>query len=191
MKLYEVREVIDTAPESIWPILTDARAYAGWNDTIVRIEGEIAQGASIKVFSTISPDRAFAVTVTTLEAPNRMVWRGGMPLGLFTGVRTFTLSGSHEGGTEFIMREEFSGLLEPLILRTMPDLTASFIEFAARSRHERVRRRVRRQAGEPSCRSGSHAVHQSGPRRPSHARCRRSQRPQDARRRRTGGQRLR
>lgn len=145
MKVYEVRQVIDAAPEVIWPILTDAAGHAAWNDTVQRIEGQIAPGATIKVFATISPDRAFPVKVDAMEPPNRMLWRGGMPLGLFTGVRTFTLSGSSAAGTEFIMREEFSGLLSPLILKTMPDLTASFVEFAAC-----LKRTAEAASGEPS-----------------------------------------
>lgn len=58
-----------------------------------------------------------------------MVWEGGMPLGLFRGVRRFTLTPSGRG-TDFHMSEEFSGLLAPLITRSIPDLTPSFEKFA-------------------------------------------------------------
>jgi hypothetical protein len=60
-----------------------------------------------------------------------MVWKGGMPLGLFKGVRTFTLSPQPDGMTRFTMREEFTGPLLPLIWRSMPDLGPSFAQFAA------------------------------------------------------------
>ena len=43
-----------------------------------------------------------------------MTWRGGMPLGLFTGVRTYRLAPDGDGVTRFTMREEFSGPLLPL-----------------------------------------------------------------------------
>jgi hypothetical protein len=52
-----------------------------------------------------------------------------MPLGLFKGVRTFTL-GDEGGATRFKMREEFSGPLLPLIWRSMPDFGPSFEQFA-------------------------------------------------------------
>ena len=59
-----------------------------------------------------------------------MVWTGGMPLGLFKGVRTFSLT-PKGGGVEFTMTEVFSGLMAPLITRSIPDLQPSFEEFAA------------------------------------------------------------
>ena len=58
-----------------------------------------------------------------------MVWQGGLPLGLFRGIRQYNLTGTAEG-TEFHMREEFSGLMLPLIWRSMPDLTPAFEKFA-------------------------------------------------------------
>jgi hypothetical protein len=60
-----------------------------------------------------------------------MVWTGGMPLSLFKGERTFTLTLKSDGSTDFALREEFTGLLLPLIGRTIPDLTSIFDEFAA------------------------------------------------------------
>jgi hypothetical protein len=60
-----------------------------------------------------------------------MVWTGGMPLGHFKGERTFTLTSKSTGSTDFALREEFTGLLLPLIGRTIPDLTQTFEEFAA------------------------------------------------------------
>jgi hypothetical protein len=59
-----------------------------------------------------------------------MVWKGGLPLGLFQGERTFTLAAGSNGDVEFSMREEFTGLLAPLIGRTIPDLQPAFDEFA-------------------------------------------------------------
>jgi hypothetical protein len=59
-----------------------------------------------------------------------MRWEGGLPLGLFRGVRTFSLT-PHDGGTRFEMSETFSGLMAPLIVKSIPDLTPSFERFAA------------------------------------------------------------
>ena len=59
-----------------------------------------------------------------------MTWSGGMPLGLFKGVRTFTLAPGSDGTTRFTMREEYSGPLLPMIWRSMPDLGPSFRQFA-------------------------------------------------------------
>jgi hypothetical protein len=53
-----------------------------------------------------------------------------MPLGLFKGVRTFSLSPEGNGTTTFTMREEFTGPMLPLIWRSMPDLQPTFQQFA-------------------------------------------------------------
>jgi len=53
-----------------------------------------------------------------------------MALGLFSGVRTYTLT-QKECGVKFTMTEKFSGILAPLITRAIPDLQPSFDEFAA------------------------------------------------------------
>lgn len=52
-----------------------------------------------------------------------------MPLGLFTGERQFNLTPTGDG-TEFHMREEFTGLMSGLITKSIPDLQPSFEKFA-------------------------------------------------------------
>jgi hypothetical protein len=53
-----------------------------------------------------------------------------MPLGLFRGVRTYDVTPTPDGSSEFHVREEYSGVLLGLIWRTMPDLGPSFVRFA-------------------------------------------------------------
>ena len=130
MKSYEAEASIDAAPDAVWRILTDAPAYPTWDSGVVGVEGRIAPGEKIKVVSSANPGRAFPVKVTALEAPRRMVFTGGMPLGLFRGERTYTLTPS-DGGTAFRMREEYTGPLLGMIWKSMPDLQASFDRFAA------------------------------------------------------------
>jgi hypothetical protein len=129
MKHYDAAATIATSPERIWEILTDAPAYAQWDSGVRQVEGTIAPGEKIKVISEANPGRAFPVKVTGFEPGRSMEWSGGMPLGLFKGVRTFTLS-PEDGATRFTMREEYTGPLLPLIWRSMPDLGPSFDRFA-------------------------------------------------------------
>ena len=63
-----------------------------------------------------------------MRPPTETTWTGGMPLGLFTGVRTFRLA-SDGGGTRVTMREEYSGPLVGLMGRSIPDLQPSFDRF--------------------------------------------------------------
>jgi hypothetical protein len=95
----------------------------------VSLDGEIAEGNRIRLVSKVNPKRAFKLTVSELQEPAHMVWSDGMPLGLFRGVRTFTLTPVGDGSTTFEMTEVFSGLLEPLISKSIPDMTDSFEEF--------------------------------------------------------------
>jgi hypothetical protein len=129
MKHYESTALIDAHPEAIWAVLTDAAAYADWDSGVVRVEGRIAPQERIKVVSEANPKRAFPVQVTEFAPGERMTWSGGMPLGLFKGVRTFRLR--PEGtATRFTMREEYTGPMLPMIWRSMPDLGPSFEQFA-------------------------------------------------------------
>jgi hypothetical protein len=131
MKSYAAEATIEARPEAIWAILTDAPSFSDWDSGVVRVEGRIAPGEKIKVVSEANPNRAFPVTVTEFAPSSRMTWSGGMPLGLFKGVRTFTLSPRGSGATKFSMREEYTGPLLPLIWKSMPDLGPSFERFAA------------------------------------------------------------
>jgi hypothetical protein len=130
MKAYDANATIDARPEAIWAILTDAPGYPTWDSGVQGVEGTIAPGETIKVRSEANPGRAFPVKVTDFAPGERMTWTGGMPLGLFRGVRTFTLSPEGDGTTRFSMREEYSGPLLGLIWRSMPDLGPSFAQFA-------------------------------------------------------------
>jgi hypothetical protein len=107
---------------------TDGGAYGEW-DSGARVEGRIAAGEKLEVTSEANPGRAFPVRVTEFRPPAKMTWTGGMPLGLFRGVRTFTLEPHGDGATAVTVREEYTGPLLPLIWRTMPDLGPSFSRF--------------------------------------------------------------
>jgi hypothetical protein len=131
MKTYEATSTIEASPDAVWAILTDAPAYSDWDSGVERVDGRIAPGEKLKVVSQANPGRAFPVKVTEFAPGQKMTWSGGMPLGLFKGVRTFTLSPQRAGTTTFAMREEYTGPLLPLIWRSMPDLGPSFEQFAS------------------------------------------------------------
>jgi hypothetical protein len=130
MKYYECDAHIKATPATIWSVLLDGASYPKWDSGVVRVEGDIAEGKRIKVRSAVSPSRAFPVKVHLSADGSSMTWTGGMPLGLFRGVRTFTLHASDGDSTSFRMREEYSGPLLGLIWKSMPDLGPSFEQFA-------------------------------------------------------------
>ncbi len=131
MLVFEAKARIDADAATVWAILTDVAKYPEFDPYCVRIEGSVAPGAKLKAYSTLAPGRAFGVKVTELNENTRMEWSGGMPFGLFKGVRSFTLSPAAEGGVDFALREEFSGPMLGMIKGSLPDMTGPFAEFAA------------------------------------------------------------
>lgn len=117
---YEVTRTINAAAESVWKLLTDAGGYAAWNAAVISIEGAIHQGNTIKLVSIANPKRTFKLKVVEKHAANRMVWSDGMPLGLFAGRRTYTVTRADEHRCRFTMVEEFTGPLAGLITKAIP-----------------------------------------------------------------------
>ena len=130
MKFYESSATIAASPDAVWALITDAPGLSTWESGVDRVEGRIALGETIKVHSKAAPGRVFPVKVTEFTTSRRMVWSGGMPLGLFKGVRTYSLT--PEGtGTKFHMREEYTGPMLAMIWGSMPDLQPSFDQYAS------------------------------------------------------------
>jgi hypothetical protein len=126
---YQVSRTIEAPIAKVWSLLTDASTYGEWNPAVISIGGPIELGSTIELVSIVNPKRSFNLKVIEMAAPERMVWSDGMPLGLFRGDRTYELV-EHGGSTSFSMTEEYSGVLAPLITRTIPDMTESFEMFA-------------------------------------------------------------
>ena len=126
---FEVTRMIAASSEKIWLVLTNARTLQNGAFGVTRIEGDIKLGAGIKVWSEASPGRAFPLKVTEWIPGSSMTWEGGMPFGLFKGMRRFTLAPA-PGGVTFQMQETYSGPLSGLITKSIPDLGPSFEKFA-------------------------------------------------------------
>ena len=110
MKTYSTSIEINTAPDRVWSVLIDDLQRDPGPFGIIRIDGTIALNSRIKLRSEVDPKRDFALTVTAFDAPSKMVWQGGMPLGVFRGTRTFQLN-EMDGRTLFHMDEVFTGAL--------------------------------------------------------------------------------
>jgi uncharacterized protein YndB with AHSA1/START domain len=129
MRAYEASAVINAAPDQVWRVLSDIAAWPTWNSGVTKVDGRLALGEKLSITVEANPGRAFPVRVATLTEPELIVLRGGMPLGLFVGERTYTLEAEH-GGTRFTMREQYTGPLAGMIFKSIPDLGPSFRRFA-------------------------------------------------------------
>ena len=105
MRAFEATTEIHAPAERVWEILGDGPRYPEWDSGVTRVDGRVAR-----------------------PSPTEMTWTGGMPLGLFTGVRTFRVVPDGDV-TRVSMREEYSGLLTGLMARSIPDLGPSFQRF--------------------------------------------------------------
>lgn len=130
MKSFHTSIQIEAPAARIFALLTDLPRWTQWNTTVDRVEGSCERGGRVTVHAKASPGRAFPLQVAEIAAPHRMVWTGGMPLGLFTGTRTYSLTEGPDGRVRFEMNETFTGLMAPLITRSIPDLQPAFDEFA-------------------------------------------------------------
>jgi uncharacterized protein YndB with AHSA1/START domain len=129
---YATEVAIAAAPAQVWRALTDAASYASWNPEIVAVAGRFAAGERIRVRVRLGDGaiRSLRMRVTEFAAPTRMQWTGGMPLGLFTGVRTFTVA-SEGAGARFRMHVRMSGPLAPMIVRSVGDRQPEIDRFSA------------------------------------------------------------
>jgi hypothetical protein len=129
---------IHASADRIWSLLTDAQGFPRWNSTVTSIEGPIAPGQTLKIKVPLAPNRVFKPKVTTFEPGRSMVWSDGMAP-MFKGVRTFTLTPGKDGSTDFSMREEFAGVMLPMIKGSLPDFGPAFEAYAEDLKREAER----------------------------------------------------
>ncbi|MGE3841535.1 MAG: SRPBCC family protein [Vicinamibacterales bacterium] len=129
MKVFRSAVRIAASPERIWATLVDSAKWPELDSSLSRVDGTPCPGGKVTVHS--KQGRPFPLNVAEFVPSQRLVLTGGMPLGLFTGRRTYTLAPQSDGAVQFTMHEEFSGPLAPLVSRAIPDLQPAFDEFAS------------------------------------------------------------
>ena len=133
---------IRASAEGIWALLTDAKAFPRWNSTVTSVEGQIREGATLRL-RVPGTDRTFTPKVSGVVPFERMTWTGGFSP-VFKGVRTFELKPCNDGSTDFAMRERFSGLMLPMLKGSLPDFGPVFERYAIDLKHEAERALTRR-----------------------------------------------
>lgn len=133
---------IEASPETVWQVLTDFSRYPDWNPFIPRAEGEIREGARIEV--RIEPPggqgMTFRPTVQRVVPHGELRWLGRLWVPkLFDGEHIFELH-PEDGGTRFVQRENFSGLLVPVLGGTMESATRRGFDAMNRALKEEAER---------------------------------------------------
>jgi hypothetical protein len=116
--LIESRISIDAPAAVVWNNLIQLKDYKAWNPFIIRAEGELALGEKISIY--VQPvgksPMKFTPTITDYQQGVRVAWLGKFLLsGVFDGEHSFEVREQANGGSLFIQKEAFSGLLVPLM----------------------------------------------------------------------------
>jgi hypothetical protein len=109
---------IGASPETVWRVLTNFSAYPKWNPFIREIHGKPERGARLKVRMRLSKQSSqrFSPRVTKVIPAAELHWRGKFLFsGLFDGEHSFIIVPNGVNGVRFIQREQFTGLLAPII----------------------------------------------------------------------------
>jgi len=114
-------EILST-PARLWGVLTDFEQYPVWNPFIKKITGSGEKGEKLEV--CIEPPgqkgMVFHPTVKEVEANKRLRWLGRVLLpGVFAGEHIFEITEVKENSLTFVQRENFSGLLVPILWSSM------------------------------------------------------------------------
>ncbi len=104
--------LLPAAPEEVWAVLVDTERYADWNPFIIKSEGEIREGATIK--NTVRPEPGSEMTFQPkilVARPNEELrWKGRVFVpGIFDGEHYFLLEPDSDQ-TRMTQGENFSGV---------------------------------------------------------------------------------
>jgi hypothetical protein len=142
MRTIEHTVDIQAPAATVWQLLTDTDRYADWNPFMPRLSGRFVVGDRLML--TVRPGTrtmTFRPTVVAVEDGALIRWRGRLGIsGLFDGEHELCLEPLHDGGTRFVQRETFTGLLVPMMPRVLDDTAAGFAAMNVALRDRAVSR---------------------------------------------------
>ena len=118
---------IEAPPQDVWAVLLDLPAYGDWNPFIVAAEGTAEPGERLTLRMQVA-GKSFTLrpTVHTRTEAQVLRWRGSVGVrGLFDGEHVHELQ-PIPTGTRYVQRERFTGVLLPLMARTVDATERAF-----------------------------------------------------------------
>ena len=109
----------------VWALLTHASDFPRWNSTVTSMRGEIREGGSVELKSTLDDKRTFKLKVKEFVPEKRLAWGDAM------GTRVYTLDKVKAGEVRFTMWEKIGGPLFPLFAGSIPSFDETFERYTA------------------------------------------------------------
>jgi hypothetical protein len=114
---------IDAPRQRVWQILVELPAYQEWNPFIVEVAAGRAQvGDRLTLRMKNVGGRVTTTRPTVVEAHEGELlrWQGRLRFpGIFDVVHSFALEDRAGNGTRLVQKEDFRGVLVPLVARTL------------------------------------------------------------------------
>ena len=120
-----VSTTIHADPSIVWALLTNSADIPRWNSTVTSIKGEIKEGETIELKSTLDEKRTFKLKVKEFLPNQRLVW------GDAQGNRVYTIDRGSGKSVRFTMSETIGGPLFPLFAKYIPPFDESFERYAS------------------------------------------------------------
>ena len=121
-RVKEIRTEIEVAAsaERVWDILADFTRYPEWNPLVPEATGELRPGATLQLRVVAGREMRFKPVVMVVERPHALRWRGVIGhRRVFSGEHWFSIAPLGPRRVKFMQGEVYTGLLVPLLARTL------------------------------------------------------------------------
>ena len=119
-RLIKTETVINASAERVWAEMTDFASFPDWNPFVRKAQGRLEPGEQLKIQLRLDHGlpMTFRPRVTVVEPGRELRWLAtmGRP-GVFDVDRAFQIE-PRDGGVMFVMSEECTGWLTPVLFAT-------------------------------------------------------------------------
>lgn len=129
MRYIERSVEIQSEPQEVWRVLSDTARFPDWNPFILKFDGALGEGnrATVVLRPPGGRPMTFRPRLLRVQPPRELRWLGRVGIrGIFDGEHAFQIQSVAPGRVRLVQSERFSGLLVPLLRRTIDQAAAGF-----------------------------------------------------------------
>ena len=119
-RLIKTETTINAPAERVWAEMTDFESFPSWNPFVRKAQGRLEEGERLKIQLRLDHGlpMTFRPRVTVVQPNRELRWLAtlGRP-GVFDVDRAFQIE-PRDGGVRFVMSEECTGWLTPVMFAT-------------------------------------------------------------------------